>query len=320
MKKKIKFLSIISIILFFILSVITFFNSDLSVSNISRKSKTKPDLSIAILGDVHSKTDRLKSAAKDLYGINSKIDALVLNGDTVDQGLDNQYKSVKRTLLLNSWYFPNQMFINIGNHEFYDYEKGENSPEEVQKFVKRYLEFADRDKVYTDSWIKGYHLIFLGSEQCYTPELGSTQAYLSSEQLEWFKEKLAEQYTPGRPILVFLHQHLSGESNSSQFRWVGVKQDAELKQILSKYKEVVIFTSHTHSSLSLSNKYIKEPFTAVHTGPITNPIESDGKGGRKSVEGSQGLYVEITGNEVFVRGRDFKNKTWIDEAVSTINE
>lgn len=320
MKKKIKFLSIFSIIILCIFSVIIFFNKEISVLNPSNKSVIKPDLSIAVLGDIHSKTDRLKTAIKDLYKINPKIDALILNGDTVDQGLDSLYKPMKRTLLFNSWYLPKQVFINIGNHEFYDYEKGENSQKDVQTFIKRYLDFSGRDKVYTDSWINGYHFIFLGSEQCYTPELGSTQAFISKEQEDWLKHKLSEQYSAGRPIFVFLHQHLSGENTANQFRWAGVKQDTEIKKILSKYKEVIIFTSHTHSNLTITNKYIEEPFTAVHTGTITNPIEPDGKGGRKNVEGSQGLYIEVVGNEVYIRGRDFFNKRWIDEATNIIKQ
>lgn len=314
-----KIIALTSIILIVIVLTGVYLNKEFSVLKLNGNSKNQPDLSIAILGDIHSKSDNLKNAVRDLHSINSQIDALVFNGDTVDQGLESQYKSMSRSLLLNRWYMPKKLYINIGNHEFYDYEKGQNSQEDIQKFIKRYLDFARRDKVYTDTWLKGYHLIFLGSEQCYTPELGSTQAYISKEQQDWLKQKLAEQYEVGRPIFVFLHQHLSGENTSSQFRWVGVKQDAEIKEILSKYKEAIIFTSHTHSNLTLTNKYIKEPFTAVHTGAVSNPLEPDGKGGRKYVDGSQGLYIEVVGNEVIVRGRDFKNKVWIDEAINTIN-
>jgi 3',5'-cyclic-AMP phosphodiesterase len=319
MKKKKKAI-IISLIIFTGAAFISiYFNRELAVLRLNRTLKNNVDLSIAILGDIHSKPDRMKNAVKDLYKINPKIDALVLNGDTVDQGLDSQYKAIKRSLLINSWYLPKLIFKNIGNHEFYDYEKGENSPEDVEKFVNKYLEFAGRDKVYSDAWINSYHLIFLGSEKCFTPELGSTQAYISKEQQDWLKQKLSEGYERDRPIFVFLHQHLSGEDGANQFRWVGAKQDTEIKEILSKYKEVFLFTSHTHSNLTVTNKYITKPFSAFHTGAISNSLEPDGKGGRRYVDGSQGLYVEVVGNEVVIRGRDFKSRTWIEGVVNTIN-
>ena len=41
---------------------------------------------------------------------------------------------------------------------------GTNSPEQVQTFINRYLEFAGEEKVYHDTWVNNYHFISLGSE------------------------------------------------------------------------------------------------------------------------------------------------------------
>ncbi len=49
------------------------------------------------------------------------MDALVLNGDVVDQGLDEQYDSVQKTLNKNKDLLPQTIIKNIGNHEFFDY-------------------------------------------------------------------------------------------------------------------------------------------------------------------------------------------------------
>lgn len=122
------------------------------------------DLSFAVLGDIHEDTEHLQEAIRDLHSINPAMDVFVLNGDTVDQGIENQYASINKVLLRNQSLLPKTVLKNIGNHEFFDYTIEENSPEEVQTFIHRYLEFAGEEKVYHDTWIKNYHFISLGSE------------------------------------------------------------------------------------------------------------------------------------------------------------
>ena len=87
------------------------------------------------------------------------MDALVLNGDTVDQGIEKQYDSVKKTISKNKDLLPKTIIKNIGNHEFFDYDAGTNSPEQVQTFINRYLEFSGEEKVYHDTWVNDYHFI-----------------------------------------------------------------------------------------------------------------------------------------------------------------
>jgi 3',5'-cyclic AMP phosphodiesterase CpdA len=271
----------------------------------------KPDVSFSVLSDVHENVDKLDIALSGLYDINRAMDLLVLNGDITDQGLDSQYRSIDKAISRNKRFIPKTIIKNIGNHEFYDYEKGVNSIEDVNVFVKRYLKFAGVEKVYHDSWIKGYHFISMGSEICHTKELGSAQAFISDEQQQWLKEKLDEKYEKGKPIFVFLHQPLSINIVNSSNSYSGVKQDDEVKRILSGYPEIILFTSHTHSSLRYSNITRNLPYTSMHTGTVRNPLESNGAGGRKKVNDIQGVYVEVFKNKVIIKGRDFKSKTWI---------
>ncbi len=60
--------------------------------------KKSDDLDFSVLGDVHGDTRKLKNAIDDLHGINADMDAMVLNGDNVDQGLKIQYDVMKNTL------------------------------------------------------------------------------------------------------------------------------------------------------------------------------------------------------------------------------
>jgi 3',5'-cyclic AMP phosphodiesterase CpdA len=268
------------------------------------------DLSFGVFGDVHENVDSFQKAINDMYTINPGINALVLNGDSVDQGVEKQYESMKKIIDKNKDILPNKIIKNIGNHEFFNYDIEVNSKEQVQLFINRYLDFAGEDKVYHDTWVNNYHFISLGSEDGNSETLNSVKAYISPEQQNWLKEKLAEKYERGKPIFVFLHQHLSNGKNGG---WVGSDQADEVRQILDKYPEVILFTSHTHRDLSESSVVLDQPFTTIHTGAIHYTIipDENSEGGRRNEPYIKGLYVEVNGNKVTVKGRDFKEKQWI---------
>ncbi len=268
------------------------------------------DLSFGVFGDVHENIDSFQKAINDMYTINPAINALVLNGDSVDQGIEKQYESMKKIIDKNKDLLPNKIIKNIGNHEFFNYDIEVNSKEQVQSFINRYLDFAGEDKVYHDTWVNNYHFISLGSEDGNSETLNSVKAYISPEQQNWLKEKLAEKYEKGKPIFVFLHQHLSNGKNGG---WVGSDQADEVRQILDKYPEVILFTSHTHRDLTESSVVLDQPFTTIHTGAIHYTIipDENSEGGRRNEPYIKGLYVEVNGNKVTVKGRDFKEKQWI---------
>lgn len=280
-----------------------------SIDKSTEETIQSGDLTFSVLGDVHGNISSLNEAIKDLYTINPHMDALVLNGDTVDQGKEDQYDSVKSTISKNKDLLPKTIIKNIGNHEFYDYEAGTNSPEQVQTFINRYLEFSGEEKVYHDTWLKDYHFISIGSEDGNSKTLDSVRAFISDDQQKWLKEKLAEKYQKGKPIFVFLHQHLNFENKG----WIGVEQSKQVRAILSKYPEVILFTSHTHSDLDSSSVLINQPFTMIHTGAVSYTIVQDqnSEGGRRREPYIKGLYIEVNGNQVIVKERDIKEKQWI---------
>ncbi|MNP12410.1 3',5'-cyclic adenosine monophosphate phosphodiesterase CpdA [compost metagenome] len=310
--KRFRVLIIIAVILVIGIIASLFIKNQNSPVNKDIKTAEIPDvdLSFGVFGDVHENVDNFQKAINDMYTINPAINALVLNGDSVDQGLDVQYKSMKDTINKNKDLLPDKIIKNIGNHEFFDYEHGENSAEDVQDFISKYLDFSGEDKVYHDTWVNNYHFISLGSEDGNSETLNSVKAYISPEQQNWLKEKLAEKYEKGKPIFVFLHQHLSNGKNGG---WVGSDQADEVRQILDKYPEVILFTSHTHRDLTESSVVLDQPFTTIHTGAIHYTIipDENSEGGRRNEPYIKGLYVEVNGNKVTVKGRDFKEKQWI---------
>ena len=309
--KKIKLvINKIIIIIIGIISII-YINKPKSISKTTEVTATSSvDLTFAVLGDVHENIDHFQEAINDFYIINSNMDALILNGDTVDQELDEQYDSMKNTLSENKDLLPKTIIKNIGNHEFFNYDIEVNSPEQVQSFITKYLEFSGEEKVYHDTWVKGYHFISLGSEDGNSETLNSVTAFISDEQLNWFKEKLAEKYKKGKPIFVFLHQPLD-YGNSS---WIGVEQSEEIKEILTQYPEVVMFASHTHSNLTENSVLLNKPFTIVNTGAVHYtmiPDENEENGYRRESDYINGVYVEVNDNKVTIKGRNIKEKQWI---------
>jgi 3',5'-cyclic-AMP phosphodiesterase len=269
-------------------------------------------ISFSVLGDIHTSSLKLEKAIKDLYSINPKADVMVLNGDIVDQGLDGHYSRIQACLHKNRALLPSIVIKNIGNHEYFDYSKGVNPPSKINEYISKYLAFSNEKKVYHDVWVKGYHFISLGSEQCNTQTLGNRQAFISEDQQEWLREKLAEKYEPGKPIFVFLHQHIAGNEKTTSLASSDIKQVNEVKSILSKYPEAILFTSHTHCFLKSNNLLCFHlPFTAIHTGAVNNPVLFDGKGKRIFTKDSHGLYIEIKKNQITIKGRNLNSGYWI---------
>ncbi|MBL4931281.1 metallophosphoesterase [Clostridium sp. YIM B02565] len=273
----------------------------------AKEVSTSSELSFGVIGDLHEKIDNFNKLAEDFHEINPQMDALIMNGDVVGQGIPSQYESVKKALDKKSSILPKIIISNIGNHEFFDYNIEQNSPEQVEVFKKRYLDFSGEEFVYHDKWIKDYHFISLGSESGNTKELGSMKAFLSDKQLKWLEEKLAEKYVKGKPIFVFLHQPLNNNGKG----FTGVEQGQQVKDILSKYPEVVLFTSHTHAPLDENGVKTNLPFTTVHTGAVAYTIVTDGSGNRQNVNNNQGLYVEVNNGKVTIKGRSFNDKKWL---------
>jgi 3',5'-cyclic-AMP phosphodiesterase len=265
-------------------------------------------VTFSVLSDIHANTNKLRSAIIDLYFINQDTDAMILNGDVTDEGIYEQYDQVKKELDNYSSMLPATVIQNIGNHEYFNYKKGRNTLADVLNYRNLYFQFTGNLNVYHDTWIRGYHFISLGSENANLKGPNPPNAAdLSENQLKWLKEKLKEKYEPGKPVFVFLHQHLK----TSIVGWKGVIQEDELTKILSDYPDVILFTSHTHVSLAIDSVVQTEPFTIVNTGAIDFINIPDKKISKRMYKENQGIYVQVNGNRVVINGRDFSNSEWM---------
>ena len=283
------------------------FNMAYSKSSMLEEVGGDNKLTFAVLGDVHGNGIKLDSAINDLYSVNSNMDAMILNGDNVDEGTQKQYDELNSIFNKNDQLLPKTIIKNIGNHDYFEYGKDKNSQKDADNFINLYMSFSGESAVYHDTWIKGYHFISLGSENINLNGAGADKAYLSDKQLDWLKYKLSENHEQGKPVFVFLHQHL----NSSIKGLEGILQKNDLVKIMSQYPEAILFTSHTHVLLSIDNIILEQPFITVNTGAVHYTYQPEEYNSKSFYDDSEGLYVEVSENKVTIKGRDFVKKSWI---------
>ncbi|MCP3740383.1 metallophosphoesterase family protein [Rossellomorea sp. BNER] len=280
----------------------------------------KPILTFPVLSDIQLTVDNERvqnmfhDALNDIHSINPNSDALIINGDMINDGRKESYQ--KFLDILNQHPHPNKTYYTIGNHEFFKNDGNEAS-------IQRFLDFTGNDKVYYKEIIKGYPFFFLGSES-WGPVGSPTKdsAVLSGEQLNWLEQSLKEHSDSNKPMFVFLHQPLPNTFYGTDIDYYknAVIQDQELKSILSKYPSTIFISGHMHWDLRFPNMFIQDDFTMVSSGGVDRIWGPDGNGYETIIDstGSQGLYIEVYKNRVEIKGRNFANKEWIKEYQHTI--
>lgn len=285
----------------------------------------------SVMSDIHVQAGyeksirRFQSALTDLTRLGFS-DTLVINGD-LSNGMPGDLQTLNK--VLKNTPHPQQVYYTIGNHEFFrawrDFQgnwKKSQFPngESEQQSIQRFLDLTGEKKVYYDRWIKNYHFIFLGSEHYrQTNPSFKEDAYLSVDQLNWLKEKLAEgDHREGKPVFVFLHQPLpytvSGSNGWGNER--GVIQSKQLKEILVQHPEVILFSGHTHWELKLPTTLVQHVFTMVNSSSVLEPWSNK----NEPVQGihSEGLCIEVHRDKVVIKGRDFAKRKWIVNAEYTL--
>jgi 3',5'-cyclic-AMP phosphodiesterase len=285
----------------------------------------KAKVSFVVVSDVHiGRINALKhfsSLLKDNF--NSKPDAMVVVGDLGD-GISRDYQMLNDELDRHRLEINYPIYWTIGNHEFYGafHRDGFWSPETFPnretdaKAIDRFLTFAKRDKVYGDAWVNDYHFIFLGTEKSRMSDWSYMDfACISEEQLYWLENVLRNDYKPGKPIFVFLHQPfpyktLEGLEHGYVIQW------HKLNDILSQYPEVVLFNGHTHLKPDHNNMISEEKYTIVNASSLAYPIDRDRN---HILNFAPGLVVEVYDQKVVIKGRDYFKKDWINSTEISVS-
>lgn len=266
-----------------------------------------------VLSDIHINSDQthihnihFAAALEDIKKLSPNSIGVFINGDVADHGQESEYKAFSQ-IIANSGENTPPVFCAIGNHDLLG-----NSYDEQLRLFTEYTNPAT-DKVYFDQWINGVHFIYLGSENT------GLNAELSQKQLQWLKDKLSENRDENRPIYVFLHQGII-DTVAGTFeyqKWHGVNQGDELATILKDYREVILFTGHSHwqmqSPMSMKARDSRIP-TVFNTASVAYLWDDNCMSTNIGIEGSQGYYIKAYEDGVLVLGRDFVSGKWISSA------
>ncbi len=308
-----------------LLLVFVFLAAAGSVSASDSRSQERPLAAFSVLSDVHighrdkESHRRLTRALRDYAAINPHSDLLVLNGDMTD-GTEPDYLKLFE-LLGNVSHAP--VHATMGNHEFYqmwvhdhqriDYTRlsATWSGKQAIRLVLKYFRY---DEPYHELWINGFHFLFLSGE-AYRDEDATIgeDAYLSERQLAWLEERLLPHAAGAvsqirKPVFVFLHQPLPFTVAGSE-KMRGVVQHKQLRALLERYPQTVLFTGHTHKDLEMPKQIVRTTFLAVGTSSVrkVRPMADNPAGAAKS----QSVYVEVYADKVIIRGREHSNRSWV---------
>ncbi|MCR8845627.1 metallophosphoesterase [Paenibacillus sp. SC116] len=270
----------------------------------------KPLVSFEVITDMHITNNKnhvhnknIEDALQDIIALNPDSSGLMMVGDNTENGTESEYKELERIFNLYKNDLPETYFVQ-GNHDVRWSDWGKSS----ELFAK----YTNMQSNYFDVWIDGYHFIFIGTEKGL-----KDFSYLSEAQLKWLDEKLAENASKDKPKFIFHHQPLKNTvagANEERLKtnyWYGVRQDTELKKILTKYPQSILFSGHTHWELGAQDTMYNAKYATMFNAAATSYLYTDEN---KSKDGSQGYFVEVYDDKVLVKGRDFRNDKWIPNA------
>ena len=123
-----------------------------------------------------------------------------------------------------------------------------------------------------------------------------------------------------------MHQSISntvagGITSYPEQAWHGVINEAEVRAMLRKYPDAVMFSGHSHWTLNSYNaafdgQAASLPY-AFTTSSVAAPQNMQGEVMRN--EESEGYIIEIYEDKIMVRGRDFKRGLWMASAQFVID-
>lgn len=270
-------------------------------------------LAFQVITDTHVRADarhtynvNLEKALQDIVTHGAGSAGVMHAGDVTDHGFPEEYEEWKRIWRLHGDSLP-PLYMTMGNHDV-----GLGNWDER---LCRFLNETGTESAYHDHWIDGYHFIFLGTEAGL-----EICCSLSEQQLAWLDAKLGENAAAGRPVFLFLHQPLKNTVAGSyeEQKWYGVVQDAELRAVLARHPQTILFTGHTHWELEAPNNYFtgQGELPAMFNAASVAYLWTDED---EHKDGSQGYYVEVYKDHVSVRGRDFTRGEWIEAARFQVN-
>lgn len=268
-------------------------------------------LNCAVVSDTHAdrnifrdRTDRLRYAYAGIGESSEEIDVLLNIGDITNSGTRQDYRTQKR--LEKTYIKAKHTVACMGNHDSWN-ESADPDYEEAARLFLKYIKSKgiESDKVYYSVEIDGYHFICLATEGL---DLHESLPVYSAEQLKWFEDELNSAEESGLPIFVLSHKPVSGHNGISSSEGLPEEVNTILQSHSDYDKPILFFSGHYHDFTpnifdSENNVYyINMPSTEYND---ETEYECNDNGG-------MGVAMEVYGNKIVLKARNFIKDEWID--------
>ncbi|MYV73055.1 DUF4073 domain-containing protein [Streptomyces sp. SID1046] len=301
----------------------------------SGHSPTAPLCTFNVISDIQGDLHDFAVALRDIRATAPRGAGLAVAGDITPRGYDFEYAAVREVLERGPR--PREVAWAIGNHEFYVPKYADpqtlslatwpNGATEDSLF-RSFHRFAGRGTVYAETTFGGIPVLTIGTERYmhyHDPQLWD-EVWLSEGQLRWLEQRLRHWSARRRPVMVITHHPLpntvSGTRNKLYLS--DYLQADALLGLLGRYRDVFLFSGHTHWDLTLSDWYVRrvvpgtanlEGFSVINTGAVQTGFADNGQGGESTVPGvfNQGLQVEVHRDRVVIKARDFAAGSWLKQ-------
>ena len=253
---------------------------------------------LAVIGDTHVTPSfepaviHTQAAFQAITQFNPTPDAIVINGDITDHGLEEEYDLVTQLAEEAGLHFPDSFVPAMGNHEQRGAD-GQNTPETYQEHRDVFLRRCGLQRLYYDTVINGLHLIVLG------PDADPSAWWsfrLSDEQLSWLDDLLERDDAQGRRSFVILHQPANDTvcyTHEGEVAHGSLESSATLLQVISKYPNAILMTGHSHSPNDYQRPDPEGPLFVANSAIAylrPDPHDGTGEGGFGM---SRGLIVDV---------------------------
>ncbi|MCR5485480.1 MAG: metallophosphoesterase [Clostridiales bacterium] len=242
------------------------------------------------------------SSCEDVKNSKTKFDAMLIAGDIVENGLPCETEHVTENLPKDN---IKNFVLATGNHDVRLHP--------YKQTVKRFTAFTNGlneeigsklriDALHYKTVINGYTFIVLGTDKTMFEE-----AYLSDSQLSWLDDSLKEASKSGKPIFVTVHQPFK-KSHGLPKTWnsptqyagsIGAQSDA-LKNVLKKYKKIILISGHLHTGIG---EYTYQNIEGIHSVNLPSLCVQN-RDGRVNDHGL-GFWVEVFRTKVVFHARNF---------------
>jgi len=229
----------------------------------------------------------LAKSLRDIKAGKARQDALVLLGDNTAAGKRFEYFMLYS--LLSHYGGAKYILAAVGNHDL-------DGPVSRHNFYYRALARTNNKKPYYSKTINGYAMIVMGSEK----QVPRGYAHISSAQIKWLDGQLKAAVKGGKPAFVFNHQPLNHTFPDGGWGGVG-EQSQAIREVLRKYSNVFFFSGHVHTPASRLSIQKEGGVTYVDVPTLLSKAPA-----------GIGYQVEVYGNRVLLRARNFRTGAWID--------